>query len=59
VDTTPQEIHPDLQLVLSKHQQVFETPQGLPPSHGEHDHGIPLIPGSQPPNVHPYRHPFA
>jgi hypothetical protein len=34
-------------------------PQGLPPSCGEHDHGIPLIPGSQPPNVHPYRHPFA
>jgi hypothetical protein len=25
VDTPPQEIHLDLQLVLSKHQQVFET----------------------------------
>jgi hypothetical protein len=38
---------------------VFETPQGLPPSHGEHDHGIPLILGIQPPNVHPYQHPFS
>jgi hypothetical protein len=30
VDSPPQEIHPDLQMVLSKHQQVFETPCGLP-----------------------------
>jgi hypothetical protein len=50
-----QEIHPDLQLVLKKHHQVFETPKGLPPSRGEHDHGIPLILGSQQPNVHPYQ----
>jgi hypothetical protein len=59
MESLTQEIHPDLQLVLNKHHQVFETPKGLPPSHGEHDHGIPLIPGSQPPNVHPYQHPFA
>jgi hypothetical protein len=25
----------------------------------EHDHIIPLIPGSEPPNVHPYFYPFA
>jgi hypothetical protein len=37
----------------------LKHPMDLPPSHGEHDHGIPLILGSQPPNVHPYRHPFA
>jgi hypothetical protein len=35
-----------------KHHKVYHL-------HGEHDHGIPLIPGSQPPNVHHYWHPFA
>jgi hypothetical protein len=49
----------DLQALLSKHQTVFSTPQGLPPSHGVHDHSIPLVPGSLPPNIRPYRHPFA
>ena len=59
LDSQTQEVHADLQLVLNKHQQVFEIPKNLPPSRGEHDHGIPLILGSQPPNVHPYRHPFS
>jgi hypothetical protein len=49
----------DLQALLSKHQMVFSTPQGLPPSCGVHDHSIPLVPGRLPPNIHPYRHPFA
>jgi hypothetical protein len=49
----------DLQALLSKHQMVFSTPQGLPPSRGVHDHSIPLVPGSLPPNICPYRHPFA
>jgi hypothetical protein len=48
----------DLQAILSKHQLVFSTPQGLPPSLGVHDHSIPLVPGSLPPNICPYRHPF-
>jgi hypothetical protein len=48
----------DLQALLSKHQMVFSTPQGLPPSHGFHDHSIPLVPESLPPNIRPYRHPF-
>jgi hypothetical protein len=38
---------------------VFSTPQGLPPSCGVHDHSIPLVPGSCPPNIRPYRHPFS
>jgi hypothetical protein len=38
---------------------VFSTPQGLPPSHGVHDHSIPLIPESLPPNICLYRHPFS
>jgi hypothetical protein len=49
----------DLQAILSKHQTVFSTPQGLPPSRGVHDHSIPLVPGSLPPNIRPYHHPFA
>jgi hypothetical protein len=49
----------DLQSILSKHQVVFSTPQGLPPSHGVHDHSIPLVPNNLPPNIHPYRHPFS
>ena len=37
-----------LQQILSQYQRVFEAPKGLPPSRGEHDHGIPLILSSQP-----------
>ena len=52
-------VHHELQAILSKHQVVFSTPQGLLPSHGFHDHSIPLVPGSIPPNVLPYRHLFS
>jgi hypothetical protein len=52
-------VHPDLQAILSKHQVVFFTPQGLPPSRGVPDHSIPLFIGSLPPNVLPYHHPFS
>jgi hypothetical protein len=33
----------DLQAILSKHQLVFSTPQGLPPSRGVHDHSIRIV----------------
>jgi len=49
----------DLQTILSKHQLVFSTPQELPPSCGVHDHSIPLVPGSLPPNIRLYHHPFS
>jgi hypothetical protein len=49
----------DLQAILSKHQLVFSTPQGLPPSRGVHDHSIPLVLESLPPNIRLYRHPFS
>jgi hypothetical protein len=55
----PKNILPNMQLFLGKHHRVFKTPKDLPPYQGEHDHGIPMILGSQPPNVHPYCHPFA
>jgi hypothetical protein len=54
MDNPTQEIHPDFQLVLEKHHQVFKTPNGLPPSQVEHDHDIPIIIGSQPTYVFPY-----
>jgi hypothetical protein len=49
----------DLQALISKHQMVFSTPQGLPPSYGVHDNSIPLVPGILPPNIRPYRHSFS
>jgi hypothetical protein len=52
-------VNPDLQSILSRHQVAFTTLKEIPPSHGVHDHSIPLIPGNLPPNVRPYRHPFA
>jgi hypothetical protein len=52
-------VHPNLQSILSKHHTSFSTPHGLPPSRGVHDHSIPLVSGSLPPNVCLYRHPFA
>lgn len=58
-EDTSHQVHPNLQLVLDKHQQVFEHPQGLPPSRGGHNYSIPLLHGSLPPNLCPYRHPFA
>jgi hypothetical protein len=51
--------HPNLQSIISKHQNIFSTLHGLPPSHGVHDQSIPLVLGSLPPNVHPYHHPFS
>jgi hypothetical protein len=52
-------VHLDLQSIFSKHQVIFSTPRGLPPSGGVHDHSIRLVPSTLPPNVRPYRHPFA
>jgi hypothetical protein len=46
-------------VIISQHQDIFNTPQGLLPFHGFHDHSIPLIPDTVPPNVLLYRHPFS
>eukprot|EP00253_Pinus_taeda_P015731 PITA_15731 len=40
-------------------KQVFDKAKELPPCREEHDHSITLVPGAQPPNVQPYRYPFA
>jgi hypothetical protein len=48
-----------LQRIIDKHSKVFEDiPKGLPPTRN-HDHEIRLIPGSVPPNIKPYRYPYA
>jgi hypothetical protein len=52
-------VHLDLQNIISKHQAIFSTPQGLPPSRGVHDHSIPLVPNILPTNVRPYHHPLS
>ena len=59
MDSPTQEVPTDSQILLNKHEKVFEIPKDLSPSLGKYDHGISLIPGSQPPIFFPYRHPFA
>ena len=46
-----------MQQILNNHLPVFDKPHEIPPSRGEHDHSITLVPGAQPPNVRPYRYP--
>eukprot|EP00253_Pinus_taeda_P002142 PITA_02142 len=58
VPTLESSISPDLQKFLDNHSKVFETPKGLPPIR-DHDHSIHLIPGNVPPNIRPYRYPYA
>jgi hypothetical protein len=59
VQTYKPSIPLDLQGIVDKHFKVFEyIPKGLPPTRN-HDHAIHLIPGSVPPNIRPYRYPYA
>ena len=58
VSTLQSSISPDLQKVLNNHSKVFETPKVLPPIR-DHDDAIRLIPRSVPPNIKPYRYPYA
>ena len=58
VQTSKSSISPNLQKALDNHSKVFETPKGLPCIR-DHDHAIHLIPGCVPPNIRPYRYPYA
>eukprot|EP00253_Pinus_taeda_P036679 PITA_36679 len=58
VETKSLPIHLEMQQILNNHLLIFDKPHDLPPSRGEHDHSITLVPGAQPPNVRPYRYPF-
>jgi hypothetical protein len=59
VETPSPTVHPTSSFSSPNTNLFFDNPQGIPPSHGTHDHSIPLVPGSLPPNVHPYHHPFS
>jgi hypothetical protein len=43
--------------LLQKYAAVFQEPKQLPPPR-QHDHSIPLLEGTQPVSVRPYRYPF-
>jgi hypothetical protein len=59
VQTSKPSICLDIQGIIDKHSKVFEDiPRGLPPT-CNHDHSIHLIPRSVPPNIKPYRYPYA
>ena len=42
--------------LINSFQDLFKESKGLPPSR-VHDHCIPLVPGSEPVSVRPYRYP--
>jgi hypothetical protein len=59
VQTSKPSIRLDLQGIIDKYSKVFEDiPRGVPPTR-DHDDAIHLIHGSVPPNIGPYRYPYA
>jgi hypothetical protein len=59
VQTSKPSIPQDLQGIIDNHSKVFEyIPKGLLPNRN-HDHEIHLLPWSVPPNIRPYRYPYA
>ena len=54
----PVTMEPELALLLHTYSVVFDTPSSLPPQRS-HDHSIPLLSGSQPVKVKPYRYPHS
>ncbi|CAL9248404.1 unnamed protein product, partial [Arabidopsis halleri] len=54
-DTTV-ENDPSLQSLLHSHANLFAEPQGLPPFRDGFDHKIPLVTGSNPVSLRPYRY---
>jgi hypothetical protein len=59
VQTSKPSIPLYLQGIIDKHSKVFEDiPKGRPPTQN-HDHDISLISRSVPPNIRPYRYPYA
>jgi hypothetical protein len=48
---------PEIESLLEEFEDIFSEPKTLPPKRA-HDHHIPLLPGSAPTNVRPYRYPY-
>ncbi|KAL5728650.1 hypothetical protein ACHQM5_001712 [Ranunculus cassubicifolius] len=48
---------PTVRFLVSKFSDIFGIPTSLPPNRS-HDHHIPLLSGSSPVNVRPYRYPY-
>ncbi|GJU19862.1 retrotransposon-related protein [Tanacetum coccineum] len=56
LETKSTKLPKEMKEVVDEYEDVFEVPKQLP-SHRSHDHRIPLIEGTQPVNIRPYRHP--
>ena len=54
----PEDMEPELALLLHTYREVFAKPSGLPPNR-LHDHAIPLMAGSTPVKMKPYRYPHS
>ena len=54
----PDDMEPELALLLHTYSSVFSTPSSLPPPRS-HVHHIPLLTGSNPVKVKPYRYPHS
>jgi hypothetical protein len=59
VQTHKPYIPQDLQGIIDKHSKVFKDIFKVLPPTRNHYHEIHLIPGSVPPNIRPYRYPYA
>ena len=54
----PNDIAPELAILLHTYRAVFDTLVGLPPQRKQ-NHAIPLKEGSNPIKVKPYRYPYS
>ena len=56
-ETIIEEMPDELQKLLNNYESLFLEPKGLPPLRSQ-DHRIPLMLGSVPLNIRPYRYPY-
>jgi len=54
----PVNTKPEIALLLHTYREIFDEAKGLPPPRS-HTHAIPLLQGSNPVKVRPYRYPFS
>ncbi|PNX92431.1 Ty3/gypsy retrotransposon protein, partial [Trifolium pratense] len=54
----PDNIEPEIAMLLHQYRGLFQTPTTLPPNRS-HNHSIPLLEGSAPVKVKPYRYPHS